>query len=126
MRKIYIAILHTKGLEQKNVLYDDGKELWKGIYELMDGQKAIVSEAGAEEGMYLFLGLEDEDKNKELFWQIEQDDFIGCGYSREEFDEVWANEEYDPGGCMYLSPENVEIIEPLNGELRLEDQDEKL
>lgn len=111
--EIYKAILHTEGLEieiNDTIADPAGKELWKTIFGMMDGQAALVTEATGEEGNYLFLGLDNESKNKELFWTIEQDAFIGCGMNREEFDDVWGKGEYDAGGCMYLKPENVEII----------------
>lgn len=30
---------------------------------------------------------------------------------REGFDEAWDNDEYEPDGCIYLNPENVELLE---------------
>lgn len=111
MVKLYKAILHTVGLENDDTISGQvAKELWKTIFGMMDGQSALVTEAAGQEESFLFLGLDDENKNKELYWTIEQDDFIGCGMSREEFDDVWEKGEYDAGGCMYLKPENVEIV----------------
>lgn len=105
-----LAILHTcfPGLEKDS-------EMWKKIYDFMDGERAYVTNAQAATDKYLFLGLKNELKNKELYWLIEQDDVIGCGYTREEFCDLWEEGLYEGlDGCIYLEPENVEILVGVN------------
>lgn len=114
--KIYKAILRTTELIKECSQPDEpGCELWKKIYEFTDGEYAIVAESLAEDGKYVFMGLEDASKNKELHWMFEQDDRISVYDDRAEFDEVWDSGEYETGGNMYLNPEIVEIIERIGG-----------
>lgn len=87
-------------------------DLWKNIEEYMDGETAIVIESALQNGMYLFLGLKDEEKNKQLHYMIEQDSMIGVYIDeRERFNADWDSGEYEPDGCIYLDPENVELME---------------
>ena len=87
-------------------------ELWKNIEEYMDGETAIIIESTWKNGMYLFLGLEDEEKNKQLHYMIEQDSMIGVYIDeRERFNADWDSGQYEPDGCIYLNPENVELME---------------
>lgn len=86
--------------------------LWKDIETFMDGETALVIESSMDNGQYVFLALKDEEKNKELHYMIEQDSMIGVYIDdREGFDEAWDNDEYEPDGCIYLNPENVELLE---------------
>lgn len=86
--------------------------LWKEIEAFMDGETALVMESSMDNGQYVFLGLTDEEKNKELHYMIEQDSFIGVYIDdREGFNEAWDSGEYEPDGCIYLNPENVELLE---------------
>lgn len=96
----------TKGLE-KSIDFS----LWKSIEAFMNGETALVMEIPVE-NEYVFLCLTDEEKNKELHYMIEQNSFM-CVYidDREGFDEAWDNDEYEPNGCIYLKPENVELLE---------------
>lgn len=89
-------------------------KLWKQIAAYMDGEIAWVIESASGDGRYLFLGLKDEAKNKELFYLIEQDHYIGCFINnREGFDKAWDLEEYEHEGCFYLEPEYL-VFEPEN------------
>lgn len=91
---------------------DPDYQLWKKIYEYMDGETAIVMKSTSGDGTYLFLGLKDKEKNKELHYMFEQDSFIGVYIDdREEFDKDWDSGDYEPDGCHYLNPENVEFLE---------------
>lgn len=112
--KIYNANLHTKGLEEECVPGElEGKELWKQIYDFMDGEEAFVAPSPYKKGEYAFLGLENSEKNKELHWLIEQDDMIGVYSNREEFNQIWDSGKYEPEGCMYIDAKNIEIIREL-------------
>ena len=106
------ARLKTSGMF-KDLDHDDADyQLWEKISEYMDGEMALVIESGAEEGKYVFLALKDEEKNKELHYMFEQDSNFGVYIDdREEFDRDWDRGEYEPDGCHYLDPENVEILE---------------
>lgn len=104
---------------------DPDYQLWKKIYEYMDGETAIVMKSTSGDGTYLFLGLKDKEKNKELHYMFEQDSFIGVYIDdREEFDRDWDSGDYEPDGCHYLNPENVELLESEKPEVQ--DKSKKL
>lgn len=91
---------------------DTDYELWQNITEYMDGETAIVIESSAMDGQYLFLGLKDKEKDRELHYMFEQDSRFGTYIDdREGFDADWDSGDYEPDGCHYLEPENVEILE---------------
>lgn len=93
-------------------------ELWKKIYAYMDGETAIVMKSTTGDGTYVFLGLKDKEKNKELNYMFEQDSMIGVYIDdRETFDRDWDSGDYEPDGCHYLNPANVELIEKASEEL---------
>ena len=104
------VLLKTKGMfdDRKTVIdYDQ----WNAIAEYMDGEKAIVTPSVAEPKKYVFLGLVDEEKNKELYYMIEQDGMIGRYIDdREGFNDAWKTGEYDPDGCLYLEEKYIERI----------------
>lgn len=62
------AILRTKEMIDRCAIQGKDHELWKNIYELMDGEIAYVYKSKAEEGKYVFCGLSDPEKNKDLFF----------------------------------------------------------
>lgn len=104
--KIKYAKLKTAGV------FTDRTDLWKKIEAFMDGETAIVIKSSMNNGQYLFLGLKDKEKDKELHYMIEQDPMIGVYIDdRERFNEDWDNDKYEPDGCIYLNPENVELLE---------------
>ena len=110
--KIVTAKLKTEGAFTKGA--DGGTDfgLWKNIEEYMDGETAIVIESALQNGMYLFLALEDEGKNKQLHYMIEQDSMIGVYIDEmERFNADWDSGQYESDGCIYLDPENVELVE---------------
>lgn len=77
--------------------------LWQKISEFMNGEMAWVIENSACDGQYLFLGLTDAEKNKELFYMMEQDSMTGVFIDdREGFDKAWDNEQYEPDTCFYI------------------------
>jgi len=85
---------------------DSDYPLWQRIAEYMHGETALVVESGAVDGCYVFLGLKDAAKNKELFYMMEQDNMTGVYIDdREEFDRDWDSGEYEHEGCFYLEPE---------------------
>lgn len=109
--KIQKAKLKTLNMF-KDVSPDDADyQLWKRISEYMDGETAFICKSGAIEGEYVFLGLTDKEKDKELHYMFEQDSRFGVYDSREGFDRDWESGDYEPDGCHYLKPENVEILE---------------
>ena len=71
------VILKTAGMFDEYEQQDKDYELWKSISEYMDGEVALVMESAAKDGKYVFLGLTDREKDKELFYMIEQDSMIG-------------------------------------------------
>ncbi len=90
---------------------DEDYPLWQKIAEYMNGEIAFVIESAAIDGQYVFLGLKDEKKNKELFYMMEQDSMTGVFIDdREGFDEAWDREEYEHDGCFYLEPKYIEEL----------------
>lgn len=84
---------------------DKDYPLWKKIAEYMNGEIAFVLEKGFDNKKeeYLFLGLKDCEKNKELHYMMEQDSMIGCFINdRKGFDNAWDNENYEPDTCFYI------------------------
>lgn len=105
--KLKTAGAFTQGLEGTIDI-----SLWKDIETFMDGEIALVVKSSTDNGEYVFLGLKDEEKNKELHYMIEQDNMIGVYIDdREGFNEAWDNDEYESDGCIYLKPEYVELLE---------------
>lgn len=100
--------LKTKGMYKDMDSSDSDYELWNKIAEFMDGEKAIVMKSRDSKGKYIFLGLKDTEKNKELCYLMEQDRMIGIYQDdREGFDKAWENDEYEPNGCFYIPVENI-------------------
>lgn len=108
--KVCKAILHTKGLESRYTGEITPEEIavYQRIFAMMDGQEAIVVDAGEE---YHFAGLTNETVGKELCYTMEQDPFMGCYVDqRAEFDEVYDAGDYSPDGIFCLPRSAVEII----------------
>lgn len=105
------AILRTKGMFDDCNPEDADYGLWKSVELYMDGEEALIADAQAIEGEYVFLGLTDALKDKELFYMMEQDGMTGAYIDdRVSFDKDWDSENYERDGVMYLKPEWVEII----------------
>ncbi len=106
------AILRTSGMFDKFNQQDTDYELWKSISEYMDGEGALVAKSSFEPEKYVFLGLADKEKDKELFYMIEQDSMMG-GYinDRASFETAWKSGNYEPGGCIYLERKYLEFKE---------------
>ena len=105
IREVKLKTLHMFDNQDCN---DRDYLLWKKIAEYMDGEIATVIESASGDGKFVFLGLEDEKKNKELFYMMEQDSMMGAFIDdREEFDRTWDDGHYEPDNCFYLEPENV-------------------
>lgn len=71
------AKLNTLDMFKNYDTRDCDYELWQKIAEFMNGETALVIESSACDGRYVFLGLTDVDKNKELFYMFEQDSMTG-------------------------------------------------
>lgn len=100
--------LKTKEMYKDNDSNDLDYELWNKIAEFMDGEKAIIVKSFDSSDKYIFLGLKDTEKNKELFYLMEQDRMMGMYQGdREGFNKAWDNDEYEPDGCFYLPVENI-------------------
>lgn len=87
-------------------------DLWKKIYEFMDGKEAIVVNSVSQEGVYVLIALCDENDDKELTYMFEQDSTVGVYIDeRERFDRDWDNNEYCGIDAFFiLKPECVELI----------------
>lgn len=104
------VILKTAGMYDGCEQQEPDYELWKSISNYMDGETALVKESGAKNGKYVFLGLVDEKKNKELFYMMEQDSMMGTYVDdRTSFEEAWEKGKYEPEGCFYLEKKHIEF-----------------
>lgn len=109
MKKV---ILRTSGMLDEYDPHDKDYELWKSIYAYMDGEVALVIESSLENKTYVFLGLIDREKDKELFYMIEQDSVIGVYIDdRASFEMAWKEGDYEPEGCIYLEKKYLEFQE---------------
>ena len=110
--------LNTLDMFKNEDTRDCDYDLLQKIAEFMNGETALVIESAANDGQYVFLGLTDAEKNKELFYMFEQDSIVGLYINdREEFDKAWDSEEYEHDGCFYLEPQYLifgesEVINP--------------
>lgn len=123
--KMFKAILHTnKTREQLIAQYGDNTytevdiERMKQYYDACDGFLCIVYDAGwtGRSGYGLIGAFEEtmQAKDKEVHWLMEQDPDSGRYIDqREEFDADWDSGEFAPDGCMFFSPEDVEILEEI-------------
>ena len=114
-RMIKIAKLATAHMFDENNPEDSDFELWKSIARYMDGEDAYVVESADMEGEYVFLGLRDKGKDKELAYMMEQDGmtgrFIG---NREGFETAWESKEYEHDGFFYIKSRWMASCENLN------------
>lgn len=102
------VILRTKGMLDRLDMPDEDRGIWKDIYDIMNGKAAYVKKSEAMEGKYVFLGLADEEKNKDLFYLIEQDSMVGRYIEDwEEFEADWDAGRYEMDGCIYLDAGNI-------------------
>lgn len=89
---------------------DPDYPLWEKIIAYMEGENALVIRSAINDGSYVFLGLQDKEKDKELHYLFEQDSMFGTYIDdREAFDKDWDSGDYEPDGCHYINPENVEL-----------------
>lgn len=100
--------LNTERMLDEANPQDDDYNLWKKVYELMNGEDAFVYESSIEKGKWVFCGLVDGKKNKDLFYLIEQDSMIGRYIGDWKAIEAdWENGDYEPDGCMYLDLRDI-------------------
>ncbi len=105
IREVKLNTLHM--FENENI-EDSDYPLWRKIAEYMNGETAFVIESSAVDGQYVFLGLKDEKKNKELHYMMEQDSMTGVFIDdREGFDKDWDSRTYEHDGCFYLEPQYI-------------------
>lgn len=104
------VILRISGMIDNYDEKDQDFSLWKSIAEYVDGQKAYVIDSYLN-GEYVFLGLVDEAKNKELHYMMEQDSMTGCFIdNRKKFEVAWDSGEYEKNECWHLKQENIEFL----------------
>ena len=108
--RIKKAILHTQGMFEE-MKGDKDYPLWKEIAELMNGEEVLVIRSAFKAEEYVFLGLVNKEKNKEVFYKAEQDRVVGMYiHDREEFDRAWDSGNYEPDGVMCIEEKFVKII----------------
>lgn len=98
-------ILHLRDAESVSA---EDRRLWEKIVHLMDGELAFVHKSTSNPDTYLFLGLKDKPKSKELFYLMEQDSQKGSYYNdREGFEKDWNSGKYGLDGQILLGSDNV-------------------
>lgn len=105
IREVKLNTLHMYDNYDKS---DEDYPLWHKIAEYMNGEPALVLKKGFDNKKeeYLFLGLKDCEKNKELHYMMEQDSMTGCFINdRQGFDKAWDNEQYESDTCFYIEAE---------------------
>ena len=115
-----IARLATAHMFDGNDQEDSDYELWKNIAEYMDGEDAYVVKSTDAKEEYIFIGLCDKRKDKELAYMMEQDSVIGAFIGDSEgFETVWKSGEYECDGYFYIESQWIESIKSLRevGEL---------
>lgn len=113
--KIEEVKLNTLHMYENIDARDCDYELWRKIAEFMNGETALVIRSSAIDGQYVFLGLTDAEKDKELLYMMEQDSLTGVFIDdREGFDKAWDSEEYEHDVCFYLEPQYL-IFEESEG-----------
>ena len=114
---IKIAKLATAHMFDENNPEDSDYELWKDVAGYMDGEEAYVVESTAMEGEYVFLGLCDRNKDKELAYMMEQDSMTGVFIDdREGFETAWESQAYEHEGCFCIEPQWIESFRSLEGQ----------
>lgn len=105
MKKV---IINGKKMLDKLDIQDDDRKLWENIYAFMDGEEAYVLKNETKEGEYVFCGLADAGKNKDLFYLIEQDSVIGRYIGDwKGFEADWEAGCYEMDGCISLDAEDI-------------------
>lgn len=124
---LFEAVLHTGGktAEQLKAEYgdatDEETQIYKKVFDAMDGQKALVAPSYISSDEYHYMGLEDEAQHKEVAYLMEQDPMMGCYIDqREEFDRDYDSGNYVPDGIFCLKKEQVEIIREIGRPVDLE------
>lgn len=85
--------------------------LWEKIEKYMDGEIAFVVKNPIEKDGYVFLGLKDKLKDKELHYMMEQDSMTGSFIDdREGFEKAWKSGDYSKDECFYIDSEYVEEL----------------
>ena len=114
---IMIARLKTANVFDESNQEQFDYELWKSIAEYLDGEDAYVVKAIDMAEEYVFLGLCDSEKDKELAYMMEQDSMIGTFINdREGFEKVWESHEYEYDEFFYIKLEWIESLKRLEEE----------
>lgn len=101
-----IAKLNTANMFDDKDHTDKDYPLWEKIAHAMDGEMAFVIRNSVDGDKFVFLGLVDEEKNKELHYMMEQDSRTGCFVdNREVFEEIWKIGEYECDSIFCIEKE---------------------
>lgn len=111
------AILHTGGLtaERLKAMWPEAPESdaqnWEKVYSMLDGQEALLVPSFFEQGEYIFIGLKDHERDKEVHYLMEQDSEVGCYIGqRADFDRDYDKGEYSRDVNFCLKSDQVEVI----------------
>lgn len=122
------AVLHTGGLtaERLKDMYPEAPESdaqnWGKVYSMLDGQEALLVPSFHEKGEFIFIGLKDHERDKEVSYLMEQDSEVGCFINQqEEFDRVYDSGDYSRDVQFCLKSDQVELVEELPRKAEKED-----
>lgn len=122
------GILHTGGLtaERLKAMWPEAPENdaqnWEKVYSMLDGQEALLVPSFLEKGEFIFIGLRDHERDKEVSYLMEQDSEVGCYINqREEFDRDYNSGDYSRDVQFCLKSDQVEVIEELPRRTEKED-----
>lgn len=108
IKEVKLKTLHMFDKEENS---DSDYPLWVKIMKYIDGEIAFVIKSSIEKDSYVFLGLKDKLKDKELHYMMEQDSMTGSFIDdREGFEKAWESGDYSKDECFYLDSEYVEEL----------------
>jgi hypothetical protein len=115
--KIVFVILHTTKITKEKIIEDyidcedsDIENLMK-VFAMMDGQKAIMCTQLRGDDELTFLGIADNQTDKEVAYLLEQDSFFGAYIDqRDSFDEAYDSGEYSREVLFSIHKQYLEII----------------
>ena len=125
--KLIQGILHTSSLtaERLKTMWPESPESdvrnWGKAYSMLDGQEALLIPSWYEKDEFIFVGLKDHERDKEVAYLMEQDSEVGCYIDqREDFDRDYDSGNYSRDVQFCLKSDQVEVITQSDG-MKIED-----
>jgi hypothetical protein len=115
--KIVFVVLHTAKITKEKIIADcanwedsDIENLIK-VFKMMDGQKAIMGTQLRGDDELTFLGIADDQIDKDVAYQLEQDSFFGAYIDQwDSFCEAYDSGDYSRDVSFLIEKQYVEII----------------